>query len=82
TSSPDPSTFGQPVTFTATVAAVPPGVGTPTGSVTFTVSGGGTAVVPLDSGGVAKFIPGSLSAGSHPVTATYSGDANFTTSTG
>ncbi|KOG43119.1 vegetative cell wall protein, partial [Streptomyces decoyicus] len=33
TSSPDPSTFGQPVTFTATVAAVPPGVGTPTGSV-------------------------------------------------
>src|SRR5262249_40085394 len=27
--------FGQPVTFTATVSAVAPGIGTPTGTVTF-----------------------------------------------
>src|SRR5207244_607253 len=35
TSAPNPSVFGQPVTFTATVTAVPPGTGTPTGTVTF-----------------------------------------------
>ncbi|MFE9060091.1 Ig-like domain repeat protein [Streptomyces violaceusniger] len=82
TSSPDPSVFGQPVTLTATVAAVPPGTGTPTGSVTFTVSDGGTAVVSLDSAGVATFVTGPLSTGSHAVTAVYSGDASFTSSTG
>src|SRR5439155_299947 len=35
TSSVQPSVFGQPVTFTATVAAKSPGAGTPTGTVTF-----------------------------------------------
>src|SRR5262249_45681549 len=34
-SSLNPSVFGQSVTFTATVAAVSPGAGTPTGTVTF-----------------------------------------------
>lgn len=33
--SPNPATFGQPLTLTATVAAVAPAVGTPTGTVTF-----------------------------------------------
>src|SRR5207249_2096948 len=33
-SSPNPSVFGQQVTFTATVTAVSPGSGTPTGTVT------------------------------------------------
>src|SRR5207245_3461749 len=36
TSSANPSVFGQSVTFTATVAAVAPGAGTPSGTVTFT----------------------------------------------
>ena len=35
TSSANPSVFGQSVTFTATVAAVSPGSGTPTGTVNF-----------------------------------------------
>jgi hypothetical protein len=35
TSSVNPSVFGQAVTFTATVAAIPPATGTPTGTVTF-----------------------------------------------
>jgi len=34
-SSANPSRFGQPVTFTATVKAVAPGSGVPTGTVTF-----------------------------------------------
>ncbi len=38
TSSANPSVTGQPVTFTATVSAVAPAAGTPTGSVTFTLS--------------------------------------------
>ncbi|WP_167746505.1 Ig-like domain-containing protein [Streptomyces melanosporofaciens] len=32
TTAPDPSTVGDPVTFTATVTAVPPGAGAPTGT--------------------------------------------------
>src|SRR5439155_1180773 len=34
-SAPNPSVFGQSVTFTATVSVVPPGSGTPSGTVTF-----------------------------------------------
>ncbi|MER8160168.1 Ig-like domain-containing protein [Streptomyces sp. NPDC094472] len=81
TSSANPSAFGQPVTFTATVTPNPPATGTPTGSVTFVVSGtgGGTFTQPL-SGGTATFITSGLGAGSHTVTATYSGDTNFATS--
>lgn len=40
-SAPDPSTLGQPVTFTATVTPVAPGAGVPTGSVTFIIGGSG-----------------------------------------
>src|SRR5262249_44379944 len=42
TSSPNPSVFGQSVTFTATVSAASPGSGTPTGTVTF--EDGGTTL--------------------------------------
>ncbi|MCK8438937.1 Ig-like domain repeat protein, partial [Streptomyces sp. D2-8] len=48
---PDPSVVGQPVTFTATVAPLAPGAGTPTGTVTFTFGDGTTpATVPLTGG--------------------------------
>jgi parallel beta-helix repeat protein len=78
TSAPNPSTFGQSVTFTATVAAVAPGAGLPTGTVTFfddaTSLGTGTLVCP----GVWTFSTAALAAGAHPdITADYSGDANF-----
>ncbi|MGW3269588.1 beta strand repeat-containing protein, partial [Streptomyces sp. NPDC001056] len=79
--SPNPSVFGQAVTMTATVSANPPGAGTPTGTVAFTLSTGETATVPL-SGGVATLTLNTLAPGGHTVTAVYSGDADFTTSTG
>jgi hypothetical protein len=72
------SSFGDPVTFTATVTPVAPGGGTPTGMVIFldgdTVIGFGT----LDASGQATLITAALSRGSHTITAVYSGDGNFT----
>jgi predicted outer membrane repeat protein len=70
--------FGDPVTFTATVTAQTPG-NTPTGTVTFTVDGVPQTPVPLNNG-VATLTLMSLPTGTHTVTATYSGDINFTTS--
>jgi hypothetical protein len=82
TSSPNPSNGGQSVTFTATVAAVPPGTGTPTGQVTF--QDGATVIgqVPVDGSGVASFSTSALALGSHTVTATYASDTNFAASNG
>ncbi|MGH4023283.1 MAG: Ig-like domain repeat protein, partial [Pseudonocardiaceae bacterium] len=80
TASPNPSTVGQTVTFTATVTAVPPGTGTPSGTVNFSVDGGAPTAVPL-VGGQATFSTSTLTAGTHTVTATYSGDSCFNTST-
>ncbi|GAA5615789.1 hypothetical protein Spla01_07006 [Streptomyces platensis] len=77
TLAPNPSVAGEPVTFTAVVAPVAPGAGTPTGTVTFVVTGGPTLTATL-SGGTASATTSALGAGSFPVTATYSGDANFT----
>jgi hypothetical protein len=83
---PNPSTFGQQVTFTATVAAVLPGVGTPTGNVTFhEFAAGGTCAAPNGTlhstqalaAGVASFNLSSLGAGAHSITACYGGDTNF-----
>ena len=77
TSSANPTAFGQSTIFTATVAAVVPGSGTPTGTVTFldgaTTLGTGT----LNGAGVATFGTSTLSVGSHTITASYAGDANF-----
>jgi len=80
-SSRNPASAGQVVTFTATVAAVAPGSGTPTGVVTFTIDGGAVGTVAL-SGGTATFATSSLAVGTHPVTVTYGGSANFNGSTG
>src|SRR5437016_14236730 len=75
-SSANPSVFGQSVTFTATVAPVAPGAGSPSGTVTFldgtTTLGTGTL-----SAGTATFTTSTLAVGSHPITASYGGDANF-----
>lgn len=81
-SSTNPSLFGQPVTFTATVAANPPGSGTPTGSVQF-MDGASPlgAPVPL-VGGTAALTTAALSTGGHAIGANYAGDANFNTSSG
>jgi hypothetical protein len=73
-SSLNPSTFGQQVTFTATVS---PSSGA-TGTVTFMdgVSTLGTSA--LDANGVAAFSTSSLVVGTHSVTAQYSGDGSHT----
>ncbi len=78
-SSLNPSTPGANVTFTATVTS---SNGTPTGTVIF--NDGSTALsgaLPLGGSGVAAFSTATLAAGTHPITAVYSGDANFTTVT-
>src|SRR5258708_511458 len=79
-SSANPSVSGQSVTFTATVSAVSPGTGTPTGTVTFKDAGTtiGTGTLSL---GTATFATPSLLVASHTITAAYGGDASFTTST-
>jgi hypothetical protein len=76
-SSAAPAVFGQSVTFTATLSAVSPGSGAPTGTVTFYNGSAvlGTAAI---SNGVASFTTGSLSVGSHTIKAAYGGDADFT----
>jgi hypothetical protein len=77
TSSPNPSTVGQAVTFIATVSA---SSGTPTGTVTFNDGGSALGLATLSSG-QASFTTSTLSGGSHAITAAYSGDANFDAST-
>lgn len=79
-SSPNPASAGQLVTFTATVDVAAPGQGSPTGTVTFSDNGVqlGSSVLST-SGGVdtATFALSSLAAGTHPITATYSGSSSF-----
>lgn len=79
-SAPNPSVSGQTITLTASVTAVAPGSGTPTGTVGFFDGATllGTSVV---SGGVALLTTNRLSVGTHNLTALYHGSANFTPST-
>ncbi len=79
---PSPSDFGQQVLFTATVAGVPSGSGTPTGMVTFSEGGNVLGQVPLNTSGTATIASSSLAAGSHTIIATYASDTRFATSNG
>lgn len=72
TSSPNPSTVGEPVTFTAKITS--PTV-QPTGPVTFTVGQTVLGTAQL-LGGRAQFTASTLAAGSTTVTATLNGDSN------
>ena len=76
-SSVNPAVTGQAVTFTATVAAVAPGAGTPTGTVTFKDGNVVLGTVAVGTGGTATFTTSFAAAGGHAITAVYSGDANF-----
>ena len=78
-SHPNPSVFGQTVTFTATVGTSATGAGTPSGVVVFTI-GAGLPVTASLSNGVATFITDTLPVGTYPITATYGGDDIFTSS--
>jgi hypothetical protein len=82
-SSVNPSVSGQSVTFTASIAVVAPGTGSPTGTVTFKDNGTaiGTCSAQAVSSSAASCTIGSLSPGTHPITAVYNGDASFSGST-
>jgi Bacterial Ig-like domain (group 3) len=74
-SSKNPSTYGDSVTFTATVTPTT-GSGTPTGTVTFW---DGTAILgtaPLTSGH-ASYLTSALSVGDHSIVAAYLGDSYY-----
>ena len=69
TSSLNPSTIGQPVTFTATVTAT-----SPTGTVTFTDGGNQIGMASVTNGS-ASLTTSTLTVGIHSITASYGGDA-------
>ncbi|HEX8916082.1 MAG TPA: Ig-like domain-containing protein, partial [Humisphaera sp.] len=76
-SSANPSELGQAVTFTAAVTAAGPGAGLPGGTVTFRDGSTVLGTATLDETGAATLSTSALAVGTHAVTATYSGDANF-----
>ena len=83
TSSVNPSVSGEDVTYTATVSAVTPASGTPTGTVEFLDGGAGITgcgAQPL-VGGVASCDVVYTGIGSHAITVIYSDDPNFIGST-
>src|SRR5262249_45879150 len=76
-SSVNPAVTGQAVTFTARVAAVAPGAGTPTGTVTFRDGSAILGTVAVGTGGTATFTTSCAATGGHTITAVYSGDPIF-----
>src|SRR5207237_108327 len=76
-SSANPSVSGQNITLTATVTAVAPAAGTPTGTVNFYDGATNLGSAKLDASGQATLNIASLSVGSHNLTAGYNGDGNF-----
>lgn len=78
-STPEPSIFGQPVTFTAAVASTS---GAPTGTVVFSDTSTSTTLGRATlASGTASISVSSLAAGTHSITATYQGSINFSAST-
>jgi hypothetical protein len=74
-------TVGSSVTITATVAPVTSNGSTPTGTVSFSEDGTALGSIAVQSDGTAQLMTSALPIGSDPITAVYSGDANFATST-
>ena len=88
---PTSSVTGQAVTFTAAVAPAAPATGTPTGTVTFTVDGTAAPACPpqpatpaavRSAGATATCTVGFGTSGAHVVSASYSGDSDFSPSAG
>jgi uncharacterized repeat protein (TIGR03803 family) len=75
TSAPNPSTYGEAVTFTAVVTPAPPDGETVSFMKGKTVLGTGSL-----SGGTATFVTSTLKVGTTSVTAVYGGDSNFAAS--
>src|SRR5581483_11250356 len=83
-SSQDPSVFGAPVSFTATVTSASPSLAIPAGVVQFKVDGADLgAPVTLDANGQATSgAVSSLAVGNHVVTAEFAATTEFDASTG
>ena len=77
-----PPSYGDAVTLTATVASVNPGLGTPSGIVTFFDNGVAIGTASLDANGQASITTTGLGVGDHAITASYDGEGNFQGSTG
>jgi hypothetical protein len=78
TSAQNPSVFGQPVVFTATVSA---STGTASGTATFRDGINVLGTQPLDGSGQAKLTNSTFAVGSHSITATYNGNSTHASST-
>jgi large repetitive protein len=70
---------GQPASFTATVSSTTGGI--PTGNVTFNDGGSGIGQATLNAQGVAIFSTTTLAVGTHSITAVYTGNVSYSTST-
>ena len=86
TSSANPSLAGQAVTYTASIGVTLPGSGTPapTGTVEFSDPGTpipGCTARPVSGGRATCTVTTYSAAGTHSITAAYSGDSNFIGST-
>jgi len=77
---PSSSVHGQSVTFTASIGVVSPGTGTPTGTVAFKEGSSTLDTETLGSSRTVGFTTSALAVGSNSITAVYSGDPNFMTS--
>ncbi|HET6929294.1 MAG TPA: Ig-like domain repeat protein [Candidatus Acidoferrum sp.] len=77
--SPNPATSGQQVTLTATVSPTP--TGSPTGTVSFYNGSTLLGTATVNASGVATMTTSSLPVGTNSLSATYSGNTNFATST-
>lgn len=76
TRSANPAQAGSGAYVLATVKAVAPGTGTPTGAIVF--SEGETVLATVEiKGGTAEMPVGGLGVGEHAITASYGGDSNF-----
>jgi hypothetical protein len=81
TSSRNPAVTGQAVVLTATVAVVPPGAGTPTGTVTFLDGAVTLGTVTLNAARQAVLTTNALGVDVHAITASYASDTNVAPST-
>jgi sugar lactone lactonase YvrE len=77
---PNPTTFGQSVTFTATIAPAGAGV-MPTGTIQFLDNGVALGSPVTLVAGVARLTTAALTTGSHAITARYNGDTSYVVTT-
>jgi hypothetical protein len=71
---PDPTPAGQPYTVRWSISVLPPGAGTPTGSVTVSDGAGGSCSAPVATGSCTLT---STTVGSETLTVSYAGDGNY-----